>query len=162
MVGSESLNGSDSRARSGSISSSRMPRWATKGEFSSHPRARPAPSATTANSGDPLDQLDPVAVRITHEANPRAALADAVWRPLRLDAGRSEALERLVEVIGRDRNVAVAGADLVRLVTSEVVGQLEPRPVARQSHEDVDRLVADRDSAELLEAELLVELDRAV
>jgi L-alanine-DL-glutamate epimerase-like enolase superfamily enzyme len=58
--------------------------------------------------------------------------------------------------------MAVAGADLVGLVAADVVGQLEPRPVAGQAHEDVDRLLADRDPADLLEAEPLVEGDRAV
>ena len=43
-----------------------------------------------------------------------------------------------------------------------VVGQLEARVLAGQAHEDVDRLVADRHPAGLLEAELLVEGDRAV
>ena len=43
-----------------------------------------------------------------------------------------------------------------------VVGQLEPVAVARQAHEDVDRLLADRHPAALLEAERLVEGDGAV
>ena len=43
-----------------------------------------------------------------------------------------------------------------------VVGQLEARVLAGQRHEDVDRLVADRHPPHLLEAELLVEGDRAV
>jgi hypothetical protein len=43
-----------------------------------------------------------------------------------------------------------------------VVRQLEPRPVAREAHEHVDRLVANREAAGLLEAQGLVERDRAV
>ena len=68
-----------------------------------------------------------------------------------------------VEVVDRDRDVAVAGAELVG-VDAVVVGQLEARhvAVAGEVHEDVDRLVADRDAADLLEAERLVEGDRAV
>jgi hypothetical protein len=57
--------------------------------------------------------------------------------------------------------VVVARAQLVG-VDAVVVGQLEPRAVARQPHEDVDGLVADRHPADLLEAERLVEGDGAV
>src|SRR5581483_10148163 len=58
--------------------------------------------------------------------------------------------------------VAVAGPDLVGPVLVLVPGQLEPRAVAGEAHEDVDRLVADGDPPDLLEAELLVEVNRAI
>ena len=54
-----------------------------------------------------------------------------------------QALEGRVEIVDRDRDVAVARAELVG-VDAEVVGQLEPVAVAGQAHEDVDGLVADR------------------
>ena len=71
--------------------------------------------------------------------------------------------ERRVEVVGGDRDVAVAGADLVG-VDAEVVRQLQARHVAVAGlvHEHVDRLVFDRQAPDLLEAERLVEGDRAV
>ena len=62
---------------------------------------------------------------------------------------------------GGHRDVVVAGAQLVR-VDAEVVGQLQARAVAGEAHEDVDRLVADRHPADLLESEGLVEGDRPV
>jgi hypothetical protein len=76
--------------------------------------------------------------------------------------GRGSAVrERLVHVRHGDGDVVVARPELV-LGDAVVVGQLEARAVAGQAHEDVDRLVADRLAAELLEAERLVERDRAV
>ncbi len=57
--------------------------------------------------------------------------------------------------------MVVAGAVLVA-GHAVVVGQLQDRVLARQVHEDVDRLVADRHPARLFEADLLVEGDRAV
>src|SRR4029079_7160017 len=108
-----------------------------------------------------LDDLDPVAVRVPHEADPRAALADGVGRLLRLDPLLLELVERSVEVGRGDRDVVVAGAELVR-VDAEVVGQLEAVLVSGQPHEDVDGLVADRHAAALLESEGGVEGDRAV
>src|SRR6185436_14723596 len=95
--------------------------------------SRPASAAA-------LDQLDAVAVRVADEGDERAALADAVRRALRLDPLLREPRERPVHVVDGDRDVAVAGAELVR-VDAEVVRQLEPVAVARQAHEDVDRLV---------------------
>ena len=104
-------------------------------------------AASTIEVGfSPLDQLDPVAVGVAHEAQPVAAVADRVRRPLGLDslaASRSSAPSRSwVEI----SDVPVAGADLVGLVTTEVVGQLEPRlgAVIGEAHEHVDRFVADR------------------
>src|SRR6185295_16317665 len=108
-----------------------------------------------------FDELDPVAVRVADEAEPRAAFAHRVGRALGLDPLPRELLERPVEVVHAQRDVAVGGAELVR-VDAEVVGELEPVAVSGQAHEDVDRLVADRQLAPLLEAERLIESDRAV
>jgi hypothetical protein len=60
--------------------------------------------------------------------------------------------------------VAIAGADVVGLGLAVVERQLQPRVVAVLGlvHEDVGRLVADRRAADLLEAQRLVEGDRAV
>src|SRR4051794_6975845 len=116
---------------------------------------------STARCLPALDELDPVAVRIADEAQARAALADAVRRLLGLDALLAQALEGAVEILHGDRDVVVAGAELVA-VDAVVVGQLEPRIVARQAHEDVDRLVADRHPGALLEAERFVEADGTV
>src|SRR3954452_19385286 len=108
-----------------------------------------------------FDQLDAIAVRITDEADPRAALAHAVRRLLGLDAVPAEPLEGAVEVVDRERDVVVARAELVG-VHAVVVGELEPVAVAREAHEDVDRLLADRHPPPLLEAEGLVERDGAI
>src|SRR3954470_4459609 len=108
-----------------------------------------------------LDQFHAVAVGIAHEAESGAALADAIWRLLWLDAALRELREHLVEVLDRDRDVVVARAELVG-VDAVVVGQLQARPVAVEAHEDVDRLIADREASDLLHAEGLVERNRAV
>src|SRR3954454_20864820 len=108
-----------------------------------------------------FDQLDAVAVGVAHEADPRAALPDPVGRLLGLDAVAAEPLERAVEVVDGQRDVVVARAELV-VVDAVVVGQLEPVAVARETHEHVRRLVADRHPPPLLEAERLVEGDGAV
>src|SRR3954454_252498 len=122
----------------------------------------PRPRSLRRTSSALFDQLDPVAVRVAHEAEPRAAVADRVGRPLGLDADARQALERRVQVVDRERDVPVAGPDVVGLVLVPVPGELEPRPVAGQAHEDVDRLVADRNPPHLLESELLVEAHRPV
>src|SRR4051812_29666247 len=108
-----------------------------------------------------LDELDPVAVRVADEAEPRAARAHGVRRALGLDALAGELLERPVEVVHGERDVPVAGAQLVG-VDAEVVGELQAVVVPGQAHEDVDRLVPNRKLAALLEPERLVERDRAV
>src|SRR5579884_313109 len=111
-----------------------------------------------------LDDLDPVAVRVAHEAQPRAAVTNGVGRALGLDPLLGQAGQRRVELARRDRDVPVAGADLVRLGLPEVEGQLEAGLVAvlGQPHEHVHGLVPDRQPALLLEAERLVERHRAV
>src|SRR5919108_1998028 len=119
-----------------------------------------APPATLTAA---LDQLDPVAVRVAHEADARAlgAASGPVRRLLRIDPVRRQSLERAVEVLDGQRDVVVARPELVG-VDPVVVGQLEPRVVTRQPHEHVDRLVPDRHPPALLEPELLVERDRAI
>src|SRR5205823_3219738 len=108
-----------------------------------------------------FDQLNSVPVRVPHETQTRATLTDRVGRLLRLDPLLLELGQGLVEVRRGDRDVPVAGADLVRLGASDVASQLKPRlrAVVRKTHEDVDRLVADRDAADLIEAERVVERD---
>src|SRR5215216_7988071 len=108
-----------------------------------------------------LDQLDAIAVGVAHEADPRAAGAHAVRRLLGLDPLLRQVGQHVVEGRDRDRDVVVTGSELVG-VDAVVVGQLEPVAVARQAHEHVDRLVADRHPAALLEPERLVERDAAV
>src|SRR5205807_3950035 len=68
-----------------------------------------------------------------------------------------------VQIRRGDRYVAIAGADLVR-VDAVVVCQLQPglRAVVGQTHEHVDRLVANRDPADLVEPERVVEGDRSI
>src|ERR671924_1049231 len=125
-------------------------------------RGRPSSGTTGPNSNElpALDELDPVLVWIADEADPRAALADPVRRPLRLDPLSRQFVERRVEVVDGQRDVAVAGPDLIR-VDAEVVRQFElGRVFAWDAEEVVDRLVADRQLAPLLEAERLVEGDR--
>src|SRR5690349_15750736 len=117
--------------------------------------------ARPVRASRPLDQLDAVAVRVPNEAQPRASLADAVGRFLGLDALVSELRQHRVEVLDGDGYVVVAAAQLIR-VDAVVVRQLEPRPVAVESHEDVDRLVTDRRAPDLLHPEGFVEGHRAV
>src|SRR4051812_15550332 len=126
----------------------------SRNEF--EPRSMTAVRRCSAPPGSALlDELDAVPVRVTDEAQPRAALANRVGRLLGLDAHAREALQGPVHVLDGDRDVVVAGAEVVG-VDAVVVGQLEPPAVAGEAHEDVDRLVADGEAADLLEAELLV------
>ena len=60
--------------------------------------ALPPGRRLAVDRGDALDQLDPVAVGIAHEAQAVAALADRVGRALGLDALPGERGERRVEV----------------------------------------------------------------
>ena len=90
-----------------------------------------------------LDQLDPVAVRVLHEAEPRAALADRVRRALRLDALTRELRKRAVEVVDADRDVPVARAELVAAAVV-VERQLEHRLLVADREEVVGRLASAR------------------
>ena len=130
-------------------------------ELGARRRVRPGRRGSRRRVSVTLDELDAVTVGIAHEADARAVLAHRVGRLLGVDSLLGEPAERRVEVRRGDRDVVVARAQLVA-VDAEVVGQLESRPVAGQAHEDVDRLVADRQAADLLEAERLVEGDGAV
>src|SRR4051812_44825874 len=58
-------------------------------------------------------QLDPVAVRVAHEAEERAALADPIRLPLRLDSLLLQPGERRVEIVHRERDVPVPRAEIV-------------------------------------------------
>src|SRR3954453_13987468 len=60
-----------------------------------------------------VDQLDSVAVRIAHEADERPAFAHAVRLAFGLDALPLQLFERLLHVVDRQRDVAVAGAVVV-------------------------------------------------
>src|SRR5262249_47921133 len=60
-----------------------------------------------------LDDLDPVAVGVAHEAKPRAALAHGIGRLLGLNPLRGQLGERAIEIVGGDRDVPITGADLV-------------------------------------------------
>src|ERR687891_126895 len=86
-----------------------------------------------------LDQLHAVAVRVLDEAEARATLAHGVRRALGLDSLLREARQRRIDVVDRESDVPVAGAELVR-VDADVVGELEPVAVAGQPHEDVHGL----------------------
>src|SRR5205807_1676851 len=121
---------------------------------------RPCPEESSAT----LDELDAISVGVAYEAKARATLAHRVRRALRLDPLLLETPQRPVEIGRRDRDVAIARADLVGLGAADVVGQLEPRlgAVIGKSHEDVDRLVPDPRAALLLEPERAVEIHRAV
>src|SRR5437763_5419093 len=123
-------------------------------------RARAPARARPVSAAAALDQLDPVAVRVLDEAEPRAALADAVGLALGLDALVGQARQRAVEVVDADRDVAVAGAEVIRTPVV-VVGQLQDRVVAAHREEVVRRLLLSvPDDVQLAverEAERLVE-----
>src|SRR5919197_452446 len=119
--------------------------------------ARPSPAALFAGL---VDQLDPIRIRIADETQPRAALADAVRLALGLDALLLQASQRLVEVVDRDRNVPVGGAQLIAAAVV-VERELELLLLAREAEEVVRRLqfaVADDvEVAAVLHPERLVE-----
>ena len=77
-----------------------------------------------------LDQLDAVAVRVAHEADPRAALAHRYGGFSGSMPFSPSCASVAVEVVDGQRDVVVAGAELVG-VDAVVVGQLEPVAVAR-------------------------------
>src|SRR6266540_2380104 len=107
-----------------------------------------------------LDDLDPVAVRVADEAQERAALAHAVRLPFRPDSLLAEPLERVCEIVDADRDMAVAGAELV-CAAVVVERQLELLLLARKAEEVVRRLelavAHDRQLAPELHSESLVE-----
>src|SRR4249919_724181 len=86
------------------------------------------------------DDLDPILIRVAHEAEARAALAHRVRRPLRLDPLSLERVERPVEVVDADRDVAVAAAEVVRAPVV-VERQLEDVLAVRQAEEVVGGLL---------------------
>src|ERR1043166_7314580 len=77
-----------------------------------------------------------VAVRISDEKEPGAALAVSVRRAFGLDALRGELGERPVQVLDADRDVAVAAAEVVR-ATVVVVRQFEHRLLVADREETV-------------------------
>src|SRR3954447_23106039 len=85
-------------------------------------------------------QLDPITVRIVHEAEEGAAFAHLVRRLLRLDALFGEARERRVEIVDADRNVPVAAAEVVGAAVV-VEGQLEHGLLVGDGEEVVRRLL---------------------
>src|SRR4051794_13946354 len=86
-----------------------------------------------------FDQLDPVTVRILHEAEPRPSFADAVRLALRLDSRVLQPRKGRVEVVDADRDVAVARPLLVG-ASVMVERQLELLFLARSTEEIVRRL----------------------
>ena len=113
---------------------------------------RPTRAARPGGDLTHLDQLDAVPIRVADEADAGAlgAATGPVGGLLRIDSLGGQSLEGAVEVLDADRDVVVAGAQLVG-VDAVVVGQLEARVLAGHPHEDVDRLVADRHPADLSE-----------
>src|SRR5262249_31013073 len=101
-----------------------------------------------------------LSIRIADEAQQAPALADAVGVPLRFDALLLQRLERGREVVDRERDVPVAGAEVVRAAIV-VVGELELLVLAGDAEEVVRRLLLavpdDVHIAAELEAERLVE-----
>src|SRR2546421_13045879 len=85
--------------------------------------SRPLRAATERALSAHLEQLHAIAVGIFDEREAVAALADRVRRLLGLDAPLAQTGERRVDVVGCDRDVPVAGADVVA-VDVEVIGQL--------------------------------------
>lgn len=78
-----------------------------------------------------------------------------------MDSVLAQAREGAVQVIGGDRDVTIAGTDLVA-VHAGVECQLEARTVAGHSHEYVRRAVREVRPPDLLEAEGAVEANRSI
>src|SRR6266540_3822567 len=72
------------------------------------PRSGSSSSADCTRLLASFDELDAVTVGILDETQSRAAFADRVRRPLRLDPLLFQALQRRVEVLHADGDVAVA------------------------------------------------------
>src|SRR3954468_14078026 len=87
----------------------------------------------------PSNYFNAIPVRVADEAEEAAALTYLVRRPLRLDALLAEPGQRAVEIVDADRNVAVAGTQLVR-PSVVVVRQLEHRVGVAEREEVVRRL----------------------
>src|SRR5581483_5681190 len=86
-----------------------------------------------------IDDFEPIAIRVADEADERAAFADAVRLPFRLDPLPGELRERGGEVVDADGDVAVASAEVVGAPVV-VVRQLEHRGVVAEREEVVRRL----------------------
>ncbi len=71
-------------------------------------------SLEQANRPRLLTQRFDLSIRISHEADPRAALTHLVGRPLGLDRVRpGQRREGAVEIVHADRDVTVGSAELV-------------------------------------------------
>ena len=73
-----------------------------------------------------LDQLHLVAVRVLDERDRRAAVLHGARLTRHLRALRAQSLDRLVNPLDAERDVAIRGAEIVR-VRVPVVGELEDR-----------------------------------
>src|SRR5207253_3518362 len=107
------------------------------------PDERRADPSAVARRLAALDDLDAVVVRVADEAEARAALAHRVRRPLGFDALFAEAGQRAVEILDADRDVAVAGAELVGAPVV-VVRQLEDVLLVADREEVVRRFQLER------------------
>src|SRR4051794_28819185 len=120
-----------------------------------------ASSTVGLDPAAPLDELDPVAVRVAHEADQRAVAADVVRRPLGPDVLLGQLAEGVLQGRHGQRDVVVARAEVIGL-DPRVPGQLQAVAVAGEAHEHVDGAVGQVHPPPLLEAERLVEGDRPV
>ena len=97
-------------------------------------------AAELSQLASPLDELDAIVVGVADEADPGAAGAHLVRRPLGLDPVLVlQRPECAVEVVDPDRDVAVRGAELVG-PTVVVVGELEDVLLIADREEVVRRL----------------------
>src|SRR5262249_43833716 len=118
-------------ARAANVGTANSPSFATEENVTSGAGRRPEELAG-------LDQLDPVLIGIADETEPVAALAHGVRRTLGLDPLLGETHENPVEVVDADRDVPVAGPEVVRAAVV-VEGQLQLGLVAREREEVVRR-----------------------
>src|SRR5436190_15040521 len=116
--------------------------WPEPRYWSPAPKAAESTSATRTVrlvlAPTSVDQLDAVAVRILHKTDPRTAFADAIRLPLRFDPLFLQRGERFVEIVRRDGDVPVAGAQVVAAAVV-VVGQLQHRLLVAEREEVVGR-----------------------